>query len=164
MIQQNRELFDKLQFANLNIKRLRDENTVLKEKLDILNNQLNKLNEKVKAYNETAEVKPEDGNATENHYGKAESSEPVELPAETEYGAKIIGDIVLQSVNYSNRLSVVQKSNVKELVNLILGKTEVAKSEVLNIVLSDVSLENKFQMMDTVYNETIEYFKSILEQ
>ena len=56
------------------------------------------------------------------------------------------------------------KENLKELLNLILGRTEVAKSEILNIASSEVSLENKMQMMDAARDEAIEYFKSIMEQ
>ena len=48
-----------------------------------------------------------------------------------EYGAKVIGQIVVSAAEYSNKLTIGSNSSQKELVNLILGKTEVAKSEIL---------------------------------
>ena len=43
LLNQNRELFDKLQLSNLNCKRLREENQMLNEKLLILTNKINEL-------------------------------------------------------------------------------------------------------------------------
>ncbi len=161
---QNRELFDKLQFANQNIKRLKEENATLKEKLAILSNQLEKANTESVLKTDTEENLSEiEATGQETNEDKETPSE-FQMSAEAQYGATAIGDIVLQSVRFSNRLNELNKNNVKELVNLILGKTEVAKSEILNIVLSESALDNKLQMIDTVKSDTIEYFESILEQ
>ena len=158
LIKQNKELFEKIQYITVSNKRLKDENAALKEKNEIL---LRRLSEAAKP----AEVLP--NTETSNEENSAEVNEEkaeVILSPETEYGSQIIGEIVMQSVTYSNLVAERGKPNKKELINLILGKTEVAKSEILNISLSDASLENKFAMMDSQLNDTIEYFKSVLEQ
>lgn len=155
LIKQNRELFDKLQIANLNCRRLTEENQALKEKIQFLTEQL-AVKDQPKAETVTEPVIIE--KVTE------EIEEKIELSPEIEYGSKIIGEIVMSATYYSNLLSSSGKDNLKELLNLILGRTEVAKSEILNIVSSEVSFENKMQMIDAQRDEAIEYFKSIMEQ
>lgn len=158
LIKQNGELFDKLQRANLTCRRLTEENQALKEKIMFLTEQ---LAAKEKVENKTEEVLVENAVVEE----KAEIlDEPIELSPEIEYGSKIIGEIVMSATYHSNLLTTLGKDNLKELLNLILGRSEVAKSEILNIVSSDASIENKMQMIDAERDEAIEYFKSILEQ
>ncbi len=157
LIKQNRELFDKLQIANLNCRRLTEENQALKEKIQFLTEQL-----AVKA-EQNNEIVTE--TATEEVIEEVvEIKEPIELSPEIEYGSKIIGEIVMSATYYSNLLGSSGKESLKELLNLILGRTEVAKSEILNIVSSDVSIDNKIEMIDAQRDEAIEYFKSIMEQ
>lgn len=158
LIKQNKELFEKIQYITVSNKRLKDENAALKEKNEILLRRLSEASKPAEVLQNTETSNEE--NSAEVNEGKAE----VILSPETEYGSQIIGEIVMQSVTYSNLVAERGKPNKKELINLILGKTEVAKSEILNISLSDASLENKFAMMDSQLSDTIEYFKSVLEQ
>lgn len=158
LIKQNKELFEKIQYITVSNKRLKDENAALKEKNEILLRRLSEASKPAEVLQNTE---------TSNEENPAEVNEEkagVILSPETEYGSQIIGEIVMQSVTYSNLVAERGKPNKKELINLILGKTEVAKSEILNISLSDASLENKFAMMDSQLSDTIEYFKSVLEQ
>ncbi len=157
LIKQNRELFDKLQIANLNCRRLTEENVALKEKIQFLTEQL--ANKK-----EEAVIKAEEAVVTDEVVTETVEEEKVELSPEIEYGSKIIGEIVMSATYHSNLLGTAGKDNLKELLNLILGRTEVAKSQILNIVSSDVSIENKMQMIDSERDDAIEYFKSIMEQ
>lgn len=157
LIKQNRELFDKLQIANLNCRRLTEENVALKEKIQFLTEQLaNKKEEPV--------IRAEEAVVTDEVVTETVEREAVELSPEIEYGSKIIGEIVMSATYHSNLLGTAGKDNLKELLNLILGRTEVAKSQILNIVSSDVSIENKMQMIDSERDDAIEYFKSIMEQ
>ena len=157
LIKQNGELFDKLQRANLTCRRLTEENQALKEKIMFLTEQL--------AAKEKLEKKTEEVITEDIVEEKVEIvDEAIELSPEIEYGSKIIGEIVMSATYHSNLLATLGKDNLKELLNLILGRSEVAKSEILNIVSSESSLENKMQMIDAERDEAIEYFKSILEQ
>ena len=156
LIKQNRELFDKLQIASLNLRRLTEENLILKEKIQFLTEQLS-------AQKEQSTELVEDVLITEEIVTET-VDKIIELPPEIEYGSKIIGEIVMSATAHSNSLAVSGKENIKELLNLILGRTEVAKSEILNIVSSETTLENKMKMIDTESQEAIEYFNSIMEQ
>lgn len=80
------------------------------------------------------------------------------------YGSDTIGEIVLRATELSGRLSLEQSEENKELVNLILGKTEVAKSEILMATEKENSLENKKSEIDNIKNNTFEYFESVMGQ
>lgn len=159
LIKQNGELFDKLQRANLTCRRLTEENKELKEKILFLTEQLAKKEKN----NIAPPIKVEE--AVEDIEEVKETADvPIELPTEIEYGSKSIGEIVLSATYHSNMLATLGKTNLKELLNLILGRSEVAKAEILNIVSSEATLENKIQMIDAERDEAIEYFKNIMEQ
>lgn len=81
-----------------------------------------------------------------------------------EYGSQIIGKIVVSAAQYSNSLTAGGETRYKELLNLILGKTEVAKSEILDITASEAEFDVKKHMIDSVYEQTVEYFESVMAQ
>ena len=54
--------------------------------------------------------------------------------------------------------------NAKELVNLILGRTEVAKGEILRLSQSVLDGEEMLAAMEREYNEAEDYFKSVMAQ
>lgn len=159
LIKQNRELFDKLQIANLNNKRLAAENRVLKEQVDFLKSQLIEITENDKPFEDIVETPI----TTESVQVVPQITE-IELPADVEYGSKIIGEIVMSATFHSNKITTEKKDNLKELLNLILGRTEVAKAEILNIISSGVSFDTKCEMINKVRDESVEYFKSVIEQ
>lgn len=82
----------------------------------------------------------------------------------TEYGSVVIGKIVCETVKYSGKITASQSENKKELLNLIMGKGEVAKSEIFNITESEVSDETKRELIDAQLDEALDYFKSVVEQ
>ena len=88
----------------------------------------------------------------------------ITLEPECEYGAKIIGQIVVDATTKCNSLTLDGDTGNRELVNLILGRTEVAKAEILKIVSSDISLEDKKNKIDLEKNETVDYFGSVMAQ
>ncbi len=163
LIKQNGELFDKLQIANLNCRRLTEENIRLKEEIVSLRS---RLSDELKKVSELTVAPQEESEVLDNEELTQEEivAEPIELSPEIEYGSKIIGEIVMSATSFSNRLSTEKKENIKELLNLILGRTEVAKAEILNIISSEVSFESKTDMIDKTRDEAIEYFKSVIEQ
>ena len=54
--------------------------------------------------------------------------------------------------------------DAKELVNLILGRTEVAKAEILKIVGSEIPLENKYEQISGCEKSAEDYFHSVMAQ
>lgn len=88
-----------------------------------------------------------------------------DVNAETAFGAGIIGKIVVEATTKCNKLtSSPDSEDVKELVNLILGRTEVAKSEILKIISTDSDLEIKKEQILAVQTAATDYFDSVMAQ
>lgn len=81
-----------------------------------------------------------------------------------EYASGVIGKLVMESANGSNYLTNGGNTEHRELVNLLLGKTEVAKAEILAVVNGEGSFEDKKIKIDDVSDETLDYFSSVLAQ
>lgn len=86
------------------------------------------------------------------------------LKPDMEYGAKVIGKIVVSAAEYSNKLTIGGDDSHKELVNLILGKTEMAKSEILSVTQTDDTFDVKCAKMDQIAAVSKEYFDSVAAQ
>lgn len=81
-----------------------------------------------------------------------------------EYGSVIIGKVVQESIKYANLISASTGENKKEVLNLIMGKAEVVKSEIFTITDGELSAEVKKELIDTQLAEAIDYFKSAYGQ
>lgn len=152
LIQQNLTLFDTLQKTQL---------------------ELDKLKKQVKAYsNEIKALKSElsakEGNASQSTEPMRRLEEKVlttaALKPDVEYGSEVIGKIVISAADYSNRLTPGGDDSNKELINLILGKTELAKSEILSVTQSDDDFETKRLKIDQIAKVTNDYFESVAAQ
>lgn len=86
------------------------------------------------------------------------------LDAATEYGSEVIGKLVMESAAGSNKLTAGGNTENMELVNLLLGKTEVAKAQILEIVSMPGDFGDKKEKIDKVSQEAVDYFGSILAQ
>ena len=151
LLTQNTELFDKMTEAQLKISSLEKEIGKRDAEIDELKNEIERLNAKINA---TEPLK-----ALEKKVIKADFSPDVD------YGAAVIGKTVVEAAKFSN--TVTAKGNpelAKELVNLILGRTEVAKSGILGIVSSKEPFETKKQKIDSQYDNAVDYFKSDIAQ
>ena len=81
-----------------------------------------------------------------------------------EYGAKIIGNIIVESAKYCDMLNNKPSENTKDLINLIMGKSEICKSEILTIAIGQLDYKTKCELMDSQANDALDYFKSVLAQ
>ncbi len=86
------------------------------------------------------------------------------LKPDFEYASEVIGKLVLDSASKSNVLTSGGNADNLELVNLLLGKTEVAKAEILSVVSQDGELSYKKEKIDNIADEALDYFSSILAQ
>ena len=91
-------------------------------------------------------------------------SEEISLDDAMEYGAKIIGNIIVESAKYSDMITAKPCENTKDLINLIMGKSEICKSEILTIALGELDYQAKCGLMDSQLTDAIDYFKSVLAQ
>ncbi|MBO5852455.1 MAG: hypothetical protein J6Q74_01435 [Clostridia bacterium] len=81
-----------------------------------------------------------------------------------DYGSIAIGKVVQESIKYANLISESSFQNKKELLNLIMGKAEVTKSEIFSITESDVAFTLQKELIDAQCDEAIDYFKSAYGQ
>lgn len=174
LLVQNAALFDRLQQSEICIKRLRRE---LEEKERLIADFENDAFPAVEEQQELGfSVKTEIDDLSEPCEAPAfeESSdlneeEPsavpqVQLDDVTEYGAKAIGKLVVASAEYSNQLTQGGNTAYRELVNLLLGRTEVAKSEILTATIGEGTLEEKTAAIDEICDKALEYFESVMAQ
>ncbi len=87
------------------------------------------------------------------------------LSEEAKIGASAIGKIVVKAASCCNTLTSCNDGyDPKELVNLILGRTEVAKAEILKAVEADMSIDSKISLIETVKQSAEDYFDSVMAQ
>ena len=152
LLKLNEQLFDRAEAAMRTAEELKKENSSLLSKIEA-------LEKKIEGMAET----PKPSAPLQIIEEKMVSQ--IKLKEDTEYGASIIGKIVLSSTSYCNELtSSMEASSAKELVNLILGRTEVAKAEILKITSSNASIEDKKAMIDSELYSAEDYFKSVMAQ
>lgn len=152
LLLQNTQLFDKLTVYEMQISKLKKELEKKDDEIKELNNKLTELCKK------DEEPKP---------FKKLEEKviNQANYKNQFDYGAQVIGKIVVAGARYCNSLTDNNSVlNAKELMNLILGRTEVAKSEILKIVSSDCSDETKKEKIDAEYENAVDYFDSVMAQ
>ncbi len=151
-------------------KDLISQNSSLFFKNDELQGKYNKLkaeNESLKAKNvelikEAESIKAE----LESHKATPNLPERIEysFPQELNFAAKIIGEIVVEATMKCNSITRDINTENRELVNLILGRTEVAKAEILKITALDLTEEDKKAKIDNEKTNALDYFLSVLAQ
>ncbi len=152
LLTQNTELFDRVAEADLQISHLKKEVENRNNEIDALKKEIERLNAKLNA---TEPLK-----ALESKVVKRADVSP-----EVDYGAAVIGKTVVEAAKCCNTVTANGEPELaKELVNLILGRTEVAKAEILGIVSSEDSFDNKKQKIDTQYENAADYFASVTAQ
>lgn len=152
LLEQNTRLFDKVTEAQLQISSLKKEIEARDAEIYELKNEVERLNAKINATEPLKVI-------------EAKVVKQAEVSPEVDYGATVIGKTVVEAAKHCNSITALGGPELaKELVNLILGKTEVTKSEILSIVSSDDSLETKKQKIDEQYENAADYFESVTAQ
>ncbi|MBE6750790.1 MAG: hypothetical protein E7560_06475 [Ruminococcaceae bacterium] len=144
----NEELFEKAEKYKLLYADLKQENDSLKAEIESLKSEIESLkkpSEPMKALEEKIIIQ---ANITDD----------------TRFGAEIIGKIVVEAAKHCNALTSSGGNENKELVNLILGRTEIAKAEILKIVSLDLPLEEKKEKIISEQKSAEDYFLSVIAQ
>lgn len=87
-----------------------------------------------------------------------------ELEGASQYGADVIGKIIVEGTKISNSFVGVSNDLSVELINLVLGKTEVCKAKIYDVCREELPIEQKCAMIDDVYNDCMDYFSSLKKQ
>ena len=155
LIEQNLSLFENLQKTQAELSELKNLLNKNDEEIKTLKAKIDKANEQ--SVTEPAVTEPM--RRLEEKVIAAATLKP-----DMEYGATVIGKIVVSAAEYSNKLTFGGDDSKKELVNLILGKTEMAKAEILSVIQTEESFDVKCAKMDQIAVVTKEYFESVLAQ
>ncbi len=152
LIKQNVELFEKSQkYLHLYESEKEKNNQLLKE-IENLKDELAALKKMSEPSTAMAKI--------ENKVKRK-----AELSDDTKFAATIIGKIVVKAAKCCNSLtSSPSDLDPKELVNLILGRTEIAKAEILKTVDSELPFEDKTKLIEDVKKAAEDYFDSIMAQ
>ena len=168
LVKQCEDLFEKLNSANATISKQKDIIDSLRKEIFVLNEEIERLSAESQIQPEEAVEVDEVIDEANTKINEVKMVIPEEKSDElniTDYASSVIGKIVIEATKKSNQISSVgATAENKELINLILGRTEVAKSEILNIVLSNLEDSDKRVSIDKVYLDSCEYFKGILLQ
>ena len=78
--------------------------------------------------------------------------------------SKAIGRVVLQCAELCNSFAAIGNVNSKDLINLALGRTEVFKSEVLQLATEGNSSEGIASELEDKENAVLEYFELLKSQ
>ena len=152
LLNQNVLLFEQLRKVEL-------ENTSLKKKIKSLESEIATLNNKI--CEQSREEVPVDNLLFSE---EKEVDNTINIDADTQYGADIIGKIVVRATECNNTLSLNTKADSRTLINLIIGKTEISKADILSVISDDCNFDTKKNKMDTIMNEAFEYFESVMAQ
>lgn len=164
------ELEKKFETVNKELEAEKSANEQLRTKTDAISAIEPEQSEKAVSTDgaETAPVffNPESPKAPEGFglFEKEDNAPQITLEDDLQYAADVIGQLVIESAKCSNTLTEGGNTKYIELVNLILGKTEVSKAEILGIAKQDLPIEVKKQKIDGVKAATLEYFESVMAQ
>lgn len=101
---------------------------------------------------------------TESKESMMKQKSEIKLSSEIEYAASVIGEAVIEVTKVCNKIAANGSENTKELVNLALGRNEVLKSEILQILTLEISFEQKQNLIQSEKTKAYDYFNSILAQ
>ena len=152
ILEQNMLLFKQLGDAKAQIELLKAE---LKKNTEILERIKSEAVQKEKEKNSSEPLKQLEKKIQRNAFS---------LDPHLQFASETIGKIVIESARYCNMLTADGETKYKELVNLILGRTEVAKSEILAITKKEISEEQKQAEIMAVKDNTVEYFGLVMAQ
>ncbi len=87
------------------------------------------------------------------------------LSDDFKFAATAIGTVTVEVTKVCNKiLCDTENPNAKELVNLVLGKNEIFKVDVLNILNEKIDFSEKQKLIEQAKLEAFDYFNSILAQ
>ncbi len=150
LLKLNAELFERAEQSRLACEELKEENARLNSRIEEL------LSEKEELINQKTNEPLQ--NLEQKIIERTELCEP------TKYGAQIIGKVVVAAAECCNSIATSGSADNKELINLILGRTEVAKAEVLKITENISDFEVAKTLMDSELSTACDYFESVKAQ
>lgn len=155
-----KELLDKNQIMLEDLQKQRDENENLKNQLEEQGKLISTLNDRITDLQNMLD----EGSVTEETESETEEIEEASEDSIMDYGAVIIGKVLLSAVEYSDRIGEAEQSSLSEAKEAVLSRAEEVKTEILNIISSDYSNDSKKQLMEREYQSAISYFDRVVSR
>lgn len=164
MLEQNTVLYNRLQTA---LEELEKYKKLYKENIEEINSLRRQL-ANMEKQNAPAPMITEEAPAVHGIFDteqpKSEPAPDVKLSDIMQYGAEVIGKIVLEGTKASNSFRDNPNEYSKDLINLVLGKTEVCKSTICEICASEADEAEKKKNIDNVQKDAADYFQGLYKQ
>jgi regulator of replication initiation timing len=173
LFEQNTVLYNRLQTVSEQLKKYKELYNKNTEEINALREEIDSLRAALAEKEQNSPAEPhlanEEKSSTSNEEKTSEAvNKPIILDVELEdaasYGAQIIGKIVLEGTMVSNSVAEKQSDLSVDIINLILGKTEVCKSKIYDVCHSNMDDAAKKQMLDEIFSECVDYFSSLKNQ
>ncbi len=162
------ELVMTVEKLNQELKEQREDNVLLNEKVKELTALLSAEKEKAIICESIQDDSTANGftvkDAEEIGYNDDEDSFDESEISILDFGAEVIGKITILSAKYCDEITASHSSNSKDLLGLIMGKSELCKNEILTISMGEDSPESQKELINAQVFEAEEYFKSVLQQ
>jgi hypothetical protein len=172
LLNQIKYLTKKILEADEKVKGLKDEILEKEEEIRRLNEKIELMNavhvpeineeeiideEEVMEESPVVEMKYEDFDFAKENIGS-------DVEDINDYAVKAISRIITESIKIGCVLASNDNPDKKELLNLTLGRTEVAKNEISSLIEANLSNAEKVKAIDNEEVGVKEYYQSILAQ
>jgi len=153
------ELYNKIESMESLIDQMTRESNDDKEKINQLISLLeeNQLNDEPYQAIETTEQK-------EIFKNNDEFFTPTDFGKEINYASTQIGKVIVKISDFCNNMVSTNDQNARELINLALGRGEVFKADVMNVLQSNASFNDKESIIEDKIKDVDSYITSLYGQ
>ena len=89
---------------------------------------------------------------------------PIEFGEEINYASAQIGKVIVKISDFCNNMVSTNNQNARELINLALGRGEVFKADVMTVLQSNVSFNDKSSIIEDKIKDVDSYIISLYGQ
>ena len=162
-----KELISENKFISEELQRIKSDNNELRVQLDDKAEELDLLYKKVEELNNVLAAKTKElckvleENASLKTSGEEPSEDKEEQQDTVEYGAVIIGKVIVSGAEYTIRMESDDQDSIDAAAEEISDRVDSVKREILEIVFSDASYDRKCQLMEREYQSAINFFDRV---
>lgn len=153
-----KELINENRFISEELHKLKNDNSILRDELSTKTDEISLLREKINELNLALTTKLAAEQAKIEEIYEVEETETEETENILDYGAVIIGKVIISAAENSSRIDSDDEERKAEAVSDIFERTEEVKAEILSIISSDDSYDKKCRLMEREYQSAVSFF------
>lgn len=150
-----KELINENRFISEELLRQKESCEDLKLQLDKKCEEIKSLNDKI---DELSSILASLNQEKTEEIAEAVTEEEGTEASIIDYGAVIIGKVIISAAEYCGRISCDDEERVSLAVADIFDRTETVKAEILDIISTDDSYDKKCQLMEREYHAAVSFF------